>query len=144
MSQASITNSYATGDAKGDDMVGGFAGSANLIVGSRNINNFYIGNPGSVHTNGKFFVDSVELKKIDTFKTVGNYVSNDWDISSEPDPNHIWYISEGQDFPKFYWSYQPVSPSGSGSGTGIWWGLGAVLLIVIVSGIVYVLYFKKK
>ena len=147
---SSISNSYATGDAEGNDMIGGFVGSicdsdisnsyatgtvtgesyvggfvGNLDTSSTITDSFYIGSPDSNNTLMGLFVTSDELKQISTFKTVGSYLSGPWDISSSPDPVYIWYINEGHDSPKFFWSYQmqpsvpsPDKPDSSGSGTG--------------------------
>jgi len=240
MGVSDISNSYAAGNAKGSHYVGGFVGGSaddffddffddfvgdsvvDLGIGSIT-DSFYIGSPNLNDNTLGIHVLPSKLMQINTFKTNGGYVSADWDISDSPDSTVIWYISEGQDYPKFYYySFIPQSlipsPSdskGSGSSTGsatiigntvtqnntlqnntpqnntpqnntpqnntpqnntpqnntpqnntpqnntpnnpsndsteqknsksfIWWGLGAVLLIAIVGGIVYVFYFKKK
>ena len=102
MKKSSVSNSYATGTATGIKEVGGLvgwmAGSDSTIAGS-----FYIGAPDSKNNLKGIFVTSDELKKISTFTNV----SKPWDISSSPNQNSIWYINEGQDYPKLNQKNEP-------------------------------------
>ena len=112
---SSITGSYATGNANGDGIVGGFAGEIIFSIGTPVItDSFYIGAPNSNNNDKGFFVTSAKLKQIETFELNGGYVSISWDISSSPDQASIWYINEGNGYPKFEW-YEPQK---GGPGTG--------------------------
>ena len=117
MRSSTIKNSYAAGNADGPSGVGGFVGSAIGTI----TDSFYIGEPNSTNTSLGFFVTPETLKKIATFKTEGGVVSDSWNITIDPDPNSIWYIDEGMDYPRFYWTYHPLGPDqnpGSGHRTG--------------------------
>ena len=113
----SISNSYVTGNAEGTGTyVGGFVGQLSGL--SEIIDSFYIGNPDSADDDKGFFVTPAKLKQIETFRTGGDYVSTSWDISSSPDLVSIWYINEGNGYPKFEWYEAQKSGTGGGTGTG--------------------------
>jgi Listeria-Bacteroides repeat domain (List_Bact_rpt)./The GLUG motif. len=99
---SNIYNSYATGTADGTGTVGGFVGDMGGAAGSTITDSFYLDerypNPGK-----GVLVTPEQLREINTFQVTGTIVSIDWSISSGPDPNVIWYILEGEDYPKFYW-----------------------------------------
>ena len=119
MAYSSVSNSYAAGNKEESSNVGSFAGNSVAVSAGTITDSFYIGGQDSGDLDNGFWVTSKKLMQISTFTVLANnsgYVSEPWSISSSPDPNSIWYISEGQDYPKFYWSYQLSAPSPGGSG----------------------------
>ena len=110
-SSSEISESYATGNVIGNTFVGGFVGrhASSLISDS-----LYIGSPNSGEG---IQVDSDDLKKIVTFTV--SPVSTSWSISSSPDPNFVWYIDEGNDYPRFYWEPSYIIDFDSDGGTTV-------------------------
>jgi The GLUG motif. len=137
---SSIRNSYAIGNAEGiGDYIGGFVGNMGSI--GTITDSFYIGAPHLEGDANGIFVTSAELKQINTFKETGEYVSKNWNISSSYDSNSIWYINEGNDYPKLTGKLTGKNES---SVSPIWWGLGAVLAVAVIGGIVYVFSKNEK
>ena len=120
---AEISECYATGNANGISNFGGFVGHmASVFVPPTITDSFYIGTPDSNNNSKGFFVTSDELKKRDTFTTNGGYISTSWDISSSSHQVSVWYINEGNGYPKFEWyepeQEPPAESKKGGTGTG--------------------------
>ncbi|MDR0767072.1 MAG: hypothetical protein LBE57_01285 [Methanosarcinales archaeon] len=123
---STISNCYAVGDVFGDYSVGGGYGAQNVGGFAGNVSSQHVDIADAIQfsffrednggdLNGFAIPKSAEdLMKIQTFLDVG------WSISSAPDSSKIWYIVEGAEYPKFYWTYVPSGggSGGGGSGTG--------------------------
>ena len=120
MYYSDIYTSYATGNATGTNDVGGFVGE--MDIGTVITDSFYIGSPDSLDNTKGIRVASSKLMQISTFTVLANaggYVSAAWDMSSSQNRNFIWYIDEGNDYPKINWNYDPqTEQQKGGSGTG--------------------------
>ena len=119
MGSSNISNSYSTGNANGTSDVGGFAGFT--VLGTIIKDSFYIGTANASGSLEGFQVTSNDLKQIGTFTILNpvGYVSEGWDISPTPDPNFIWYIDVGNDYPKLYWESTYVINFNSNGGTTV-------------------------
>ena len=103
---ASIINTYVPYET--------FAGSGAITTGI--VDSFFtnatVTNPANV--GGLNSVTLSNLKKINTFKTAGGYVSTSWDITPSR-TSSVWYVDEGIDTPRFG-LIDTSSNGGSGSG----------------------------
>ena len=123
---STISNSYATGDVTGVSFVGGLAGYSNdsisnsFSIGLVTASSYFGGLVGEgipefteysywdtetsgVETSGSGIgLTTIEMKTLLSF--------SDWDIvamnSFDPSDPSIWYISDGQDYPRLYWEYE--------------------------------------
>ena len=103
--QSSISNSYATGDAKTSTsyLGGGFTSPLDYVSSNSTVSNcFYTGLPNHDASKGGLFVTPAKLKQISTFTNAS------WNISSSPNSNTIWYITEGNTPPLLNRNY--ISP----------------------------------
>ena len=94
---SSITSSYSTGMVTGNYFVGGLVGTE---YKSSSITNFWdietSGQTTSANGSGK---TTAEMQMASTFLEAG------WDFVDETEngTEDIWWINEGQDYPKLWW-----------------------------------------
>jgi hypothetical protein len=94
----SITTSYSTGTVSGDSYVGGLVGSAGNIAAS-----FWdIETSGLLGSAGGVGLTTAEMQTASTFLEAG------WDFVGETTngTEDIWWILEGQDYPRLIWNYK--------------------------------------
>jgi hypothetical protein len=126
--EGSITNSYSTGAVSGDDNVGGLVGenysvdydtgitnsySIGAVRGDRNVgglvgNNSY-GNVVNcfwdTETNGQVTSTCGTGKTTAEMQKAGTFLEAGWDFVDETEngAENIWWIDEGQDYPRLWW-----------------------------------------
>jgi hypothetical protein len=93
-----IINSYSTGSVTGTSLVGGILGD---YEGGDIIASFYDTEKAPGLDNPIYGLTTLQMKTISSY--------TDWDIlamnSFNPSDPSIWYISEGDDYPRLYWEY---------------------------------------
>lgn len=95
---------FVTGNQTGTDYVGGIVGALGYTGAGGVKDCFYVAGNVSGGDNGVgIAVDDVELMDILTFTSHADLGSS-WSISSSPDPDYVWYISDGE-YPKLCWEY---------------------------------------
>ncbi len=96
-----VINSYSTGTVSAEYSVGGLIGGYN---GGDILNSYWNTQTSGVEesTSGGIGLTTTEMKTLSSF--------SDWDIvamnSFNPSDPSIWYISDGQDYPRLYWEYE--------------------------------------
>ncbi len=96
-----VINSYSTGTVSAEYSVGGLIGGYN---GGDILNSYWNTQTSGVEesTSGGTGLTTIEMKTLLSF--------SDWDIvamnSFDPSDPSIWYISDGQDYPRLYWEYE--------------------------------------
>ena len=113
-SNSRLSHCYATGNATGTTGVGGLIGQ--LDSGSNSINSFYIGTPNS---GPGMRVTPSELMTYLTFTPAGGYVTTAWSMSTTLNSNSIWYLDEGNAYPKFFWDSGYTVTFDSNGGTTV-------------------------
>jgi len=94
-----VINSYSIGEVTGDYNVGGLIGSyqeGNII------NSFWdTVTSGQADSNGGIGLTTSQMKDFMTYQ--------DWDVvamnSFDPSDPSVWYIDDGEDYPRLYWEY---------------------------------------
>lgn len=96
-----VVNSYSTGTVSAEYSVGGLIGG---YGGGDILNSYWNTQTSGVEesTSGGTGLTTIEMK------TLANF--SDWDIvemnNFNPSDPSIWYLSEGQDYPRLYWEYE--------------------------------------
>lgn len=91
-----ITSSYSTGMVKGDDLVGGLVG---LTHGTITSSFWDTETSGMSESDGGTGLSTAEMQAASTFLETG------WDFIDETEngTEDIWWIDEGQDYPRLWW-----------------------------------------
>ena len=98
-----VINSYSTGTVSGEYSVGGLIGGWGYNGGDI-LNSYWNTQTSGVEesTSGGTGLTTIEMK------TLANF--SDWDIvemnNFNPSDPSVWYISDGQDYPRLYWEYE--------------------------------------
>ena len=97
---ASILNSYSTGEVKGNNSVGGLVGESWNLVG----NSFW-----DIETSGQIASDGGTGKTTAEMQTASTFLEAGWDFTDETanGMEDIWWILEGQDYPRLWWELIP-------------------------------------
>lgn len=96
-----VINSYSTGTVSAEYSVGGLIGGYN---GGDILNSYWNTQTSGVEesTSGGTGLTTIEMKTLPNF--------SDWDIvemnNFNPSDPSVWYISDGQDYPRLYWEYE--------------------------------------
>jgi hypothetical protein len=95
-SQGNITASYSTGVATGSDNVGGLVGFNNGSIAK----SFW-----DTQTSGKTTSDGGTAKTTAQMQTASTFLDAGWDFVDETEngTEGIWWILEGQDYPRLWW-----------------------------------------
>jgi hypothetical protein len=96
--EGSVATSYSTGTADGGDPAGGFAGR-NSAVGSIASSFWDIETSGWTTSSGGTGKTTIQMQSASTFLEAG------WDFVDETTngTDDIWWINEGQDYPRLWW-----------------------------------------
>jgi hypothetical protein len=120
---ASITNCYSTGTVNGGTIIGGLAGWN--YGGDITLSFWDVETSGLLNMCGRqgrytrtcddsFGKTTTEMQTASTFLEAG------WDFVGEIENgiDNIWYMKEGQDYPRLWWEWweEPTTPYGGGSG----------------------------
>jgi len=94
----SITISYSTGKVNGNEDVGGLVGENNDKV-SITSSFWDVETSEQLSSNGGMGLTTVEMQSIYTYLDAG------WDFINETENGmeDIWWIDEGQDYPRLWW-----------------------------------------
>jgi hypothetical protein len=97
--KGSITSSYSSSTVRGDSHVGGLVGSNS---GSITSSFWDVETSGLSSSDGGIGRTTAEMQTASTFLNAG------WDFIDETDngTNDIWWIDEGQDYPRLWWEPQ--------------------------------------
>lgn len=97
-----VVNSYSRGSVTGGYSVGGLIGSYN---GGDILNSFWDTETSGVPASEPFIGTGLTTEEM---KSSASY--SEWDIvemdNFNPSDPSIWYLSEGQDYPRLYWEYE--------------------------------------
>ena len=96
--RGSITSSYSTGIVTGDENIGGLVGENHEIV---TLSFWNIRTSRQIISAGGEGKTTAEMQTADTFLDAG------WDFAEESanGTNDIWWILEGQSYPRLWWQY---------------------------------------
>ncbi|MBP7052224.1 MAG: hypothetical protein KBE65_14525 [Phycisphaerae bacterium] len=96
--EGSVATSYSRGAVDGVDLVGGFAGH-NSVVGSI-ASSFW-----DIETSGWTTSAAGEGKTTTEMQTASTFLDAGWDFANETanGTDDIWWITEGQDYPRLWW-----------------------------------------
>ena len=131
----SITNCYATATAIGTDWTGGLVGSAGgtithcyatgAVIGDTyagGLTGYYypypnddiVGSFWDVDTTGQWNSGGGQDKTTAQMQTVGTYLKAGWDLAGETTngTDDIWWLAEGQDYPRLWWEAEPGQEAG--------------------------------
>jgi len=91
-----IERCYAAGRVSGDEQVGGLAGQNNEKIE----NSFW-----DTEASGQSTSDGGKGKTTAQMQTAGTFLDSGWDFVNETEngPEDIWWILEGQDYPRLWW-----------------------------------------
>ncbi len=97
--QSNITNSYSTGTVSGDQNIGGLVGKRDQDVGVVN------GCFWNVETSGQSSSAGGTGKTTAEMQTAGTFLEAGWDFVGETEngTEDIWWILEGQGYPRLWW-----------------------------------------
>ena len=105
--EGSISSCYSTGSVIGIEKVGGLVGENTLIPNQQGQND--TGIIGSsfwdMETSGQTTSDGGMGKTTEEMQTAGTFLEADWDFVDETEngTEDIWWILEGQDYPRLWW-----------------------------------------
>ena len=97
--QSNITNSYSTGTVSGDQNIGGLVGKRDQDGGIVADCFWDVETSGQSSSAGGTGLTTVEMQTASTFLEAG------WDFVGETanGTEDIWWINEGQDYPRLWW-----------------------------------------
>jgi hypothetical protein len=109
----SITNSYSTGTVSGTEAVGGLVGGGNPDRVSRSF--------WDIHTSGLTDSDGGTGLTTAEMQTASNFLEAGWDFVDETEngTEDIWWIDEGQDYPRLWSVVWAASPNPQAGATGV-------------------------
>jgi predicted outer membrane repeat protein len=121
----SIINCYATGDVLGTDYIGGLVGNKNSIsiincyatggvsgttyvgglVGYKGVEATVLNSFWDIQTSGQLISGGGMGKTTVEMQTAGTFFDAGWDFAGETEngTEDIWWIFEGQDYPRLWW-----------------------------------------
>ena len=105
--EGSISSSYSTGSVIGTEKVGGLVGENTLIPSQQDLNN--TGIIGSsfwdIETSKQDTSDGGTGKTTEEMQMVSTFLEVGWDFVDETEngTDDIWWILEGQDYPRLWW-----------------------------------------
>ena len=103
VNSGTITNSYSVGSITGDERVGGLTGRNSGIVS----NCFWdVETSGQTTSAGGIYARGIG-KTTAEMQTVSTFIDAGWDFVDETSngTDDIWWINEGQDYPRLWWQY---------------------------------------
>lgn len=139
-----ITNCYSTCSVDGRTWVGGLIGyglgadisqcfSAGRVAGHEDVGGLFkdvFGNTTTVQASfwdteasGQATSDGGEGKTTAEMQTAGTFLQAGWDFAGEAEngDEDVWWILDGQDYPRLWWEHVLADDFGDGQAEPLWW-----------------------